>query len=247
MDELRDTVAIVTGAAGGIGAATARAFAREGARAVVIADVNDEAARAFLQGSGSEGRCAFRFVRTDVAAPRDVEELFDRTMAEFSRLDILVNCAGVCPVAPPEQITVEQWDRVMSINLRGTFLTCRNALAIMKKQKSGAIVNVSSISGRIGGIAAGVDYSASKAAIIALTMSLAKTGGPFGINVNAVAPGFIRTEMTKSFTHFDPATVPMRRIGEPEDVADVIVFLASRRARYITGETIDVNGGVYMS
>ena len=247
MDELRDKVAILTGAAGGIGGATALAFAREGARGVVIADVNEDSARAFLQRIPQEIADVFRFVRTDVGSPQDIDELFRRTLSEFSRLDVLVNCAGICPVAPPEDISVAQWDKVMSINLRGTFLGCRAALGIMKKQRGGAIVNVSSISGRIGGIAAGVDYSASKGAIIALTMSLAKAGGPFGINVNAVAPGFIRTEMTKDFTHFDPATVPMRRIGEPEDVADVIVFLASRRARYITGETIDVNGGVYMT
>ncbi len=162
MDELRDKVAIVTGAAGGIGAATALAFAREGARAVVIADVNEDSARAFLRRVAEErvaeeraeeertagtGACAFRFVRTDVASPRDIEQLFATTMGEFSRLDILVNCAGICPVAPPEQISVEQWDRVMSINLRGTFLTCQAALEIMKKQRSGAIVNVSSVSG----------------------------------------------------------------------------------------------------
>jgi NAD(P)-dependent dehydrogenase (short-subunit alcohol dehydrogenase family) len=247
MNELHDTVAIITGAANGIGAATALAFAREGARGVVIADVNEEAGRACVQNISAESSCSCRFFRTDVGIPRDIEALFDFIRAEFSRLDVLVNCAGVCPVLPPEEITVGQWDRTLSINLRGSFLTCQAALGIMKGQRSGAIVNVSSISGRIGGIAAGVDYSASKAAIIALTMSLAKSAGPFGITVNAVAPGFIRTEMTKGFGHFDPATVPLRRIGEPDDVADVIVFLASRRARYVTGETIDVNGGVYMT
>ncbi len=247
MDELRGKVAIITGAAGGIGAATAIAIAGEGAAGVVIADVNDDSALALVERISGKSSCKCRFVKTDVGNPRDIEELFRRTLADFSHLDVLVNCAGICPVAPPEEITVEQWDRVLSINLRGTFLCSREALGIMKRQRSGAIVNVSSISGRTGGIAAGLDYSASKGAIIALTMSLAKAGGPYGVHVNAVAPGFIRTEMTKDFTHFDPNTVPLRRIGEPDDVADVIVFLASRRARYITGETIDVNGGVYMS
>jgi 3-oxoacyl-[acyl-carrier protein] reductase len=247
MDELHDAVAIITGAAGGIGIATAVAFSREGARAVVIADINEAAGRSFARKASAESSCTFRFVRTDVSIPEDIENLFAATIREFSRLDVLVNCAGICPVAPPEEISAGSWDRTMSINLRGTFLSCREALAIMKKQRAGAIVNVSSISGRVGGIATGVDYAASKGAIIALTMSFAKVGGPLGINVNGVAPGFIRTEMTRDFTHFDPATVPLRRIGEPEDVADVVVFLASRRARYITGQTIDINGGVYMT
>ena len=247
MDEMRDKVVMITGAAGGIGAATACAIAREGAKGLVIADVNECSGLALVEKISRETSCTCRFVKTDIGNPAEIEDLFRKTLGDFSRLDVLVNCAGVCPVLPPEDITIGGWDRVMAINLRGTFLCCRNALGIMKSQRSGAIVNVSSISGRIGGIATGVDYAASKGAIIALTMSLAKAGGPFGINVNAVAPGFIRTEMTKDFTHFDPATVPLRRIGEPDDVADVIVFLAGRKSRYITGETIDVNGGVYMT
>ncbi|MGA2480748.1 MAG: SDR family NAD(P)-dependent oxidoreductase [Spirochaetia bacterium] len=247
MNELQDKIAVITGAAGGIGAATALAFAAEGAAAVVVADVNEAAACAVVKKVAAAGSCACRFVKTDISDPRGIEALFRTLKADFPRLDILVNCAGICPVAPPEEITIEGWDRVMAINLRGTFLCCREALGIMKGQRGGAIVNVSSVSGRIGGIATGVDYAASKGGIISLTMSLAKTGGPHGINVNAVAPGFIHTEMTKDFTHFDPAAVPLRRIGEPEDVADVIVFLASRKARYITGQTIDINGGVYMT
>ena len=134
----------------------------------------------------------------------------------------------------------------MSINLRGTYLCCREAYRIMKKQGSGKIVNVSSVSGRIGGIATGVDYATSKGAIVALTMSFAKAAGPYGVNVNAVAPGFIDTEMTKDFTHFNPEAVPLRRPGKPDDVADVITFLASDKSRYITGVTLDINGGQYM-
>ncbi len=116
----------------------------------------------------------------------------------------------------------------------------------MKKQKSGAIISVSSISGRIGGIATGVDYCTSKGGMIAMTKTFAKAAGPDNIRVNAVAPGFINTDMAKQFSHFKPETVPLRRIGEPEDVADVILFLASRRSRYITGCTLDITGGVFM-
>ena len=116
----------------------------------------------------------------------------------------------------------------------------------MKKMKYGKIVNVTSISGQIGGIATGIDYCTSKGGIITLTMSLAKIGGPYNITVNAVSPGFIDTEMTREFTHFDPETVPLRRIGRPDEVADVIVFLASDKSRYVTGTIINVNGGVFM-
>ena len=204
MDELHDKVAILTGAAGGIGGATALAFAREGARGVVIADVNEDSARAFLQRIPQEIADVFRFVRTDVGSPQDIDELFRRTLSEFSRLDVLVNCAGICPVAPPEDISVAQWDKVMSINLRGTFLSCRAALGIMKKQRSGAIVNVSSISGRIGGIAAGVDYSASKGAIIALTMSLAKAGRALRYQCQRRGPRFHQDRDDEGFHPFRP-------------------------------------------
>jgi 3-oxoacyl-[acyl-carrier protein] reductase len=146
-----------------------------------------------------------------------------------------------------EEIEGEKWDKVMAINLKGTYLCCREALRLMKARSYGKIVNVSSIAGRIGGITSGINYSTSKGAIITMTMALAKAAAPFGINVNAVAPGFINTQMAKKFTHFVPESVPLKRIREPEDVADVILFLASEMSRYITGCIIDVNGGVYMS
>ena len=247
MNEMKDKVAVVTGAGGGIGAATARAFAREGARGVVIADMNEDAARAAAEAMRGESTCRFEVVKTDVSDPESIARLFRKTAEAFGGLDALVNCAGICTVSSLDELPVAQWDRVMAINLRGTFLCSREALALMKARHSGSIVNVSSISGRIGGIATGMDYCASKGGIITLTMSLAKAAAPFGVIVNAVAPGFVNTGMTKGFTHFDPKSVPLGRIGEPEDVADVIVFLSSRGARYITGEIVNVNGGVYMS
>jgi 3-oxoacyl-[acyl-carrier protein] reductase len=150
-------------------------------------------------------------------------------------------------VGSVEEIGEAEWDKTMNINLRGTYLCSREALAIMKPKKYGKIVNLSSISGRIGGIATGINYATSKGGILTLTMSLAKDAGPFNITVNGVAPGFIDTEMTKNFTHFKVETVPLGRIGKPGDVADVILFLASDRSRYVTGVTIDVNGGVFMA
>jgi 3-oxoacyl-[acyl-carrier protein] reductase len=247
VNELKDKVAVVTGAGGGIGAATALAFAREGAAGVVIADMNGDAAAAAAEAVRREGSCRAEAVTTDVSDPASIERLFARAAEAFGRLDALVNCAGICTQTSLDETTVAQWDKVMAVNLRGAFLASREAIRLMRRGKGGAIVNVSSISGRIGGIATGMDYCASKGALITLTMSLAKAAAPFGIIVNAVAPGFVNTGMTKGFTHFDPKSVPLGRIGEPDDVADVIVFLSSARARYITGEIVNVNGGVYMS
>lgn len=246
MNELKDKYAIITGASGDIGAATAFAFAREGASGIIIADVDRKRAERVVNEILGETGIKCEFVETNIGKSEDIKKLLTICIDYFGRLDILVNCAGVCNTLQIEEIDELQWDRLMSINLRGTYLCCREAFSIMKKQQSGKIVNVSSISGRMGGIATGIDYATSKGGIIALTMSFAKAAGPYGINVNAVAPGFIDTEMTRDFTHFNPETVPLRRSGKPEDVADVITFLASDKSRYITGVTIDVNGGMYM-
>ena len=246
MNELKDKYAIITGASGGIGAATAFAFAREGVSGIIIADVDRKRAESVVNEIVGETGIKCEFVETNIGKSKDIKKLFKTCIDYFGRLDILVNCAGVCNTFKIEEIDESQWDRLMSINLRGTYLCCRESFGIMKKQQSGKIVNVSSISGRIGGIATGIDYATSKGGIITLTMSFAKAAGTYGINVNAVAPGFIDTEMTRDFTYFDPETVPLRRSGKPEDVADVITFLASDKSRYITGVTIDVNGGMFM-
>jgi 3-oxoacyl-[acyl-carrier protein] reductase len=247
MKEVQNTVALVTGAGGGIGAATARNLAVEGAAGVVLADIAGEKAEEQAAAIEEETGCRCIGIKTDVSSPESISALFDKVKNEFGKLDILVNCAGICPVDPIEEITPEKWDRTMNINLRSAFLCSKEALIIMKQQKSGAIISVTSISGRIGGIATGVDYCTSKGGMIAMTKTFAKAAGPYNVRVNAVAPGFINTDMAKQFSHFKPETVPLRRIGEPEDVADVILFLASRRSRYITGCTLDITGGVYMS
>jgi len=246
MNELKDKYAIITGASSGIGAATVFAFAREGASGIIIADVDRKRAENVVNKIAGETGIRCEFVETNIGKSEDIKKLFKTCIDYFARLDILVNCAGICNTFQIEEIDELQWDRLMSINLRGTYLCCREAFSIMKKQQSGKIVNVSSISGRVGGIATGIDYATSKGGIIALTMSFAKAAGPYDINVNAVAPGFIDTEMTRDFTHFNPEAVPLRRSGKPEDVADVITFLASDKSRYITGVTIDVNGGMFM-
>jgi 3-oxoacyl-[acyl-carrier protein] reductase len=246
MFELKDKYAIITGASGGIGAATALAFAREGAGGIIIADIDRKRAESAAAAITGETGVRCEFVEANIGNSEDIKKLFKTVINLFGRLDILVNCAGICNTFQIEEIDEKKWDRLMSINLRGTYLCCREAYAIMKKQNSGKIVNVSSVSGRVGGFTTGIDYATSKGAIITLTMSFAKAAGPYGINVNAVAPGFIDTEMTKDFTYFNPETLPLRRAGKPEDVADVITFLASDKSRYITGVTLDVNGGQYM-
>ncbi|MCL4417294.1 MAG: SDR family oxidoreductase [Actinobacteria bacterium] len=246
MNELKDKYAVITGASGGIGAATAVAFAMEGARGIIITDVDREGAEKVVNKIISEIGTRCEFIEANIGESKDIKKLFKTCIDYFGRLDILVNCAGICNNFKIEEIDESQWDKLMSINLRGTYLCCRGAFEIMKKQQSGKIINVSSISGRIGGIATGIDYATSKGGIITLTMSFAKAAGPYGINVNAVAPGFIDTEMTRDFTHFDSEIVPLRRSGKPEDVADVITFLAGNKSRYITGVTIDVNGGMFM-
>jgi len=245
--DLKDKIAIITGASGDIGSAVAVDFAMHGAGGIVIADIDKEKASKVIDLIENNPSCRCIFVNTDIGKVHDIENLFETAIRKFKALDILVNCAGICNTLSIDEVNPEQWDRLMSINLKGTYLCCREALRIMQKQKSGKIVNVSSISGRIGGFVTGIDYVTSKGAIIALTMSLAKIAGPYNINVNAVAPGFIDTGMTKDFTHFNPETVPLRRVGNPEDVASVITFLASERSSYITGATIDINGGVFMS
>jgi len=246
MSDLIGKYAIVTGGARGIGAATALTLAREGAAGIVIADLLLEAAEETCKKITGETECKCVAVKTNISDSNDIKNLFEAAINTFGTLDILINCAGVCPVGSIEEIGEKEWDWAMGINLKGTYLCSREAIMLMKPKKYGKIVNFSSISGRIGGIATGANYAASKGGIIALTMSLAKAAGPYNINVNAVAPGFIDTEMSKNFTHFKVETVPLRRIGTPEDVADVVEFLVSEKSRYITGITIDINGGIYM-
>lgn len=246
MNEFHKKYAIITGGAGGIGAATAFALAKEGVSGIIIADLDKDGALKTAEKIEQNTKCRCEFIKTDIGKGKDVVNLFDKCIKAFNRLDILVNCAGICNTFQIEEIDESRWEKLMAVNLKGTYLSCREALIIMKRQKSGKIINFSSISARVGGIATGVDYVTSKGGIIAMTKSFAKAAGPFGINVNAVAPGFIETGMTKDFTHFDVNSVPLRRPGQPEDVADVVVFLASEKSRYVTGVVIDINGGQYM-
>ena len=239
---LKDKVAIITGGGGGIGRATALALSKEGAR-VTIADVDLVKAKAVAAEVKEKGGEAIG-VKVDVTDSEDIAHMVKVTQDNFGRIDILVNGAGICQIKSLNDLSEDDWDKMYSVNLRGTFFCSQAVLEVMKKQKSGKIINIASLGGEVGGIKVGANYAATKAGVICLTKSLAKYAAPY-INVNAISPGFIDTEMTKG-SGYDPDDVPLERIGKPEEVADVILFLASDFSRYITGANIDVNGGVYM-
>jgi len=245
---LADRVAIVTGGARGIGLACAMELSRAGAAVVITDRLNREgevAARA-IQAQG--GRAAF--LSADLSRMSEIPGIVQQAGAAFGRIDILVNNAGILSEVPTEALTEEQWDHLMAINLKAVFFVTQAVLPWMVRHGGGAIVSLSSLAARVGGIAAAVDYATSKAGVVGLTRTLARQYGPKGIRVNAVAPGPIMTEMTRHWPKavLDDfiARIPLRRLGVPEDVARVVVFLAGPESGYLTGATIDVNGGLYM-
>lgn len=246
--ELRGKVAIVTGGGQGIGRAICLALAKEGAD-IVVADIQADSSNETVGMVQKLGRKS-AFFETDVSDEQSVKRLYEKVLADFGAVDILVNNAGICRMIPILDIEAAEWDRIMAVNLRGTFLMSREAFMIMKENKRGKIINIASAAAKIGGLAAGAHYSASKAGVICFTKSLALQAAPFKVNVNAVCPGPANTEMTdvwgdetnKAFV----AHIPWKEYAQPEDIADAVVFLASGRSRYVTGEIIDVNGGLVM-
>lgn len=239
--DLKGKIAIVTGAARGIGREIAITLAEAGANIVAI-DINLEGANKVMKEIANKKRGGLA-VKVDVSLKKDVDFMIKEVLKKFSTIDILINNAGICYLRPFDEISENEWDRVMAINLKGTFLCCQAVLPIMKEKNRGCIINLTSLAAKTGGMLVGAHYSASKAGVTSLTKSLAKYAAKYGINVNAVSPGFINTEMTKDF-NYDVNTVPLGRLGTPTDVAKVVRFLTSEDAKYITGEIIDVDGGV---
>jgi 3-oxoacyl-[acyl-carrier protein] reductase len=236
-------VAIVTGSARGIGRAACLALAREGANIVAcdVLAVDETVAEIRKKKQKAIG------LKCDVTSLDEVLKVVNRTLKEFGKIDILVNNAGVMGKTglPIEEITLQDWDFHLNINLKGTFLFCQAVWPVMTKQGFGKIVCVGSIAGKIGGVLAGPDYCASKGGIHAMVKCLAKKGASIGIYVNSIAPGPIRTPMTKDEPYKDEM-VPLGRLGEPEDIAEAVLFLASPASNFITGTILDVNGGMLM-
>jgi 3-oxoacyl-[acyl-carrier protein] reductase len=236
---LAGKTALITGAAGGIGSQTARLFLEECAR-VAVADL-----RAPDTVAGAE-----LALEMDVTREQSVIDAVRQTEHRLQRIDILVNCAGIYRIGDLSEVEPTAWDQLMDINLRGTYLVCRAALPGMLARGAGSVVNLASISGRTKSTLAAPSYVASKAGVIGLTMALASQSAARGVRVNAVAPGPVDTEMIRGLPpELQPgliATIPLGRLGTAREIAQAIAFLASDAAGFITGETLNVNGGAFM-
>ena len=246
--KLKNRVAIVTGAARGIGKAIALTFLREGAKVAII-DSDREGLEILKKDMGKENKEAM-LIPCDITKSSEVNGMVDQVYKTLGRIDILVNNAGIIRRGTIDSVTEEDWDRVIEVNLKGTFNCCKAVVGIMKLQGYGKIINVSSIAGKMGDITSAPGYGSSKAGIDALTKTLARQLAPFGINVNAVSPHAIETEMSAQWSEERRkeiiASIPLGRLGKPEDVAEAVLFLVSDEASFITGEILDVNGGALM-
>jgi len=245
--ELKDKVALVTGGGQGIGRVIGGNLAKSGAH-VIFGDINlenaEKSAKAILANGGSASATLL-----NVADPENVKEVFDLIVKEFKPLDILVNNAGITKDGLFVRMKEDDWDRVLAVNLKGSFLCGQQAAKQMMKQRQGAIVNIASIVGVMGN-AGQANYSASKAGLIGLTKTMARELAPRNITVNAVAPGFIDTEMTRVLDEKIKdkliEQIPLSRLGLPEDIANSVAFLVSSRSSYITGQVLNINGGMLM-
>jgi len=256
--ELSGQVAIVTGAGRGIGRATALELAQMGAD-IVVAELDREGAERTAAEVKGLGR-RVSVVRTDVTSRDDLTTMADRARAEFGRIDVLVNNAGIYRAAAPLDVTEEHWDAIMNVNAKAVFFATQAVLPTMIAQKRGAIVSLASMAGKIGN-RNNLPYNASKAAVISMTKSLALAHAADGIRVNCVCPGFVETDMwtyvsreqgklmgltPEEFTRQRASQVPLGRMERPEDVASVIGFLVSSKSRYMTGQALSVDGGLVM-
>jgi 3-oxoacyl-[acyl-carrier protein] reductase len=246
---LGNKVVLVTGSSRGIGAAIALASAGAGADVAVTYRRDARSAGLVAERIRRLGRRA-ECLEVDVSSEADVQRMAKRVVESFGRIDVLVNNAGILQQKPFPDITVEDWDRMMAVNLKGCFLCSREVLPVMEKQARGSVVNIASSGGQLGGTLA-VHYAAGKAGVISLTKSLARIGAAHGIRVNCVSPGLIDTEMTGEELRSAAwgqkrEALLIKRAGTPDEVAEMVVFLSSEAASYITGQTMNVNGGLYL-
>lgn len=240
-------VAIVTGGARGIGRAVVERLVADGCR-VVVADLDGEGAQQVASAVDPTGQSVGMAV--DVSRYDDVERFAGQVRERYGRIDILVNNAGIIRRGNLATVTEADWDAVMAVNLKGTFNCCKHVAPVMLEQKWGRIINMASIAARLGDITSAPGYGPSKAGMVNLTKTLARELAPHGITVNAVAPHAIETEMSAQWSEETRqrvlAGVPVGRLGRPEEVAAVVAFLASDEAGFITGSTVDINGGAFM-
>lgn len=248
MKRFENKIVLVTGAGRGIGASIAKRFASEGAEVIVNYSGNDEAAQKTVDEITATGGQAQKY-KCSVNDSESVKVMIDEIIKEFGRIDILVNNAGITKDGLMLRMTDEDFDRVIDVNLKGTFNCTKYVSKYMLKQKSGKIINISSVVG-LSGNAGQVNYSASKAGIIGITKSAAKELSSRGITVNAVAPGYVDTDMTKvlsdNIRNEILKNIPLQRMGNVEDISNCVAFLASEDASYITGQVISVDGGMYI-
>lgn len=244
---LSNKVAVITGGARGLGRATAEAFGKEGAK-VLLADFDDVGGAQTateLKAAGID--CDF--IKVNVASAADVEAMFDRAIEKYGRVDILVNNAGITADGWLTKMSEDAWERVIQVNLKGVFLCGQKAAKLMTEQQGGVILNAASVVGLYGNMGQ-TNYAATKSGVIGMTKSWAKELGPKGIRVNAVAPGFMMTDMMKAVPDkvldIIREKTPLRRLGNPEDVAEAYLYLASDAASYVNGAVLSVDGGLVL-
>ena len=247
---MKNKTALITGAARGIGKAIALFLAKEGAN-VILNDIDEEAGQQASQEIQRKTGAKVFFVKANVARGKEVKNMISVIEKEFTNLHILVNNVGILSQEGIEEINLDSWREVIEMNLTGAFICTKFAIPFMKEQEYGRIINISSLAAECGGLNIGVAYASSKAGILGFTRSLAKELAPSNITVNAVAPSLIETCMGEIFTPQQKQQVinqtPLGRLGKPEDVAFAVSFLASEKAGFITGEIVDVNGGLFIN
>ena len=241
---LEKRIAVVTGAAQGIGYAIAERLNQEGA-AVALLDINEKKAQ-----DSADKLLNCMGIGCDVSDLSSIEKAIERVVKKYGGIDIVVNNAGILPSSALEDVTQDEWDRTLAVNLKGVFFMVQKALPYLQKSSCGRVINTSSLAGRMGGFETCLAYSASKGGINAMTMGMARQLAPFGITVNAICPGTTETPITMAFSEAAMerllSRIPLHRLGRPEDMAGAAAFLASDEASFITGLLMDINGGMYM-
>lgn len=245
MKRFQNKVSLVTGGNRGIGRAIALRLASEGS-GIILFGRNEQDNHAVEKEIEDTYCVPVKSYVVDISSKKSVEEGVKGAISHFHRIDVLINNAGICHLSTPfTEVKEEDWEETLSVNLYGVIYATKLVIPYLAKE-GGKIINIASLAGEVGGIATSVDYVASKAALQGITKSLARELGPKHINVNAIAPGFVRTQMTEKMS-INLSSIPLRQVAEPEDIAAAAAFLSSDDARLITGTTLDVNGGLYMN